>query len=224
MTALKGSSKQKPWLLDDRGQLVLSETRTLRHWSQAALKGSSLSNPWILDSHGELVLSSTQHDNARRVKKETAQVFVRVPRAHAETPSATVAPAPRMLFGQVVYPGIMGGPPSLIKPNVPSAARAPLAAVPSANRRLIGGHIIGGPTFVEFKPTPAAERDESKPAPAPERDTSIRRARTWLNMRPARGPPRVRSKNDENEAPPRGVSSASSSSHWRAPLAACRVA
>ncbi|KAJ7021707.1 hypothetical protein C8F04DRAFT_1195178 [Mycena alexandri] len=144
-----GSSKHKPWLLGEDGELVLSETRFVRQWSQAALKGSSLRNPWT---------TKTQAGEGRN------------------------GPGLSIL-------GSWGGPPSLIKGRLLSGPRGPFAALASSTNH------SEVPVSVESKAGP--ERT----------DTSIRRARDWLYMRPVRGPPRTRCKNEDEENSPPSVAS-----------------
>ncbi|KAJ7148601.1 hypothetical protein C8R46DRAFT_1231117 [Mycena filopes] len=122
MDRLKGSSKNNPWLLTDRGSLLLSGVRKVKparakKWKRstmAAFAGSSPYNPWVLDALGNLVLAGSVDAE----EKETAGVAKTAVVAKTVVASGSATPlvddaAPRWIFskpGDVPAPVVPGEP------------------------------------------------------------------------------------------------------------------
>ncbi|KAJ7033116.1 hypothetical protein C8F04DRAFT_1261212 [Mycena alexandri] len=93
MDALKGSSQSKPWILDDTGQLILSDTK------------NTAMNPWFFNSAGKLELSCAR----KEAKEEPATLHV--PAAPVNATAAASLPNAMGSRGRRL-PGnhIIGGP------------------------------------------------------------------------------------------------------------------
>ncbi|KAJ7039427.1 hypothetical protein C8F04DRAFT_1255131 [Mycena alexandri] len=81
-TALKGSSRTRPWVFNGRDELVLSDAANLhgRRQSTMGLTGSSRTRPWVFDGRDGLVLSDAANIERHRqstTKTETLEASLK---------------------------------------------------------------------------------------------------------------------------------------------------
>ncbi|KAJ7026919.1 hypothetical protein C8F04DRAFT_1267517 [Mycena alexandri] len=131
-TGLKGSSRTRPWVLNGRGELVLSDAENLSTLSNRHLDGSP---PVKLGPAFDATQLGPAFDAPQKTRDQHA--------------------SDRMLADLVQDPAVV---PAVSQPS--TTAAVPNSRAGGARSMLLGRHAIGGPTFIEWRPPTGGDSSE----------------------------------------------------------------